>query len=265
MSQSKVHHFFSFETEHRRLRNLMSRFLCTFVFSNRNALVLMSLWLFSLITRTLVCMHHFRRTTRSFELIWLMISRFSRSFLWNVYKSCRILRNFVFVWDFATSFTAKWFRFFLSSFWFRFVSQSSRNIWSREFKIRICQCQLADLRRADAAIFFWHVLCVLFWNCYRWKYRRCKRKQNHRNNQRIRRSYNADTWRIRCTDRTTILDIYMRRIWFWTSWDFLIQRLLFECDEMLVECLTWWNILFFSNASKFRQWVIMSICFFLIN
>jgi hypothetical protein len=154
MSQSEIHHSSSFEREHRRLRNLMNRFLCTFVFSNRNARVLMLLWLFFLITQTFVCMHYFRWTTHFFELFWLMISRFSRSFLWNIYKNCRILKNFIFVWDFATSLIAKWFRFFSSSFWFRFVSQSNRSIWFHELKIRIYLCLLAIQRFSNVAISF---------------------------------------------------------------------------------------------------------------
>jgi hypothetical protein len=199
----------------RRTRSRMNHFLCKSAFWGRNVLISMLLWLFSLITRTFVCMRHFRWTTRFFELIWLMILRFSQSFLWNVYKSCKIRKIFAFVWDFATSLIADWFQFFSSSFWFDFVSQSDRDIWSYERKNRIYLCLFVILRFSNVATSFSRVRYALFLSYYKSECRLCMLIRIRLNNRRIRHSYNVDTWLIRCIIQMTKLDIYKRRIWFW--------------------------------------------------
>jgi hypothetical protein len=102
MLQNEVHHSFSSETRLLRIRSLKNHSLCKFAFLSRNASKSMLRLLFFLIIQTRVCRSHFMWRECSCELIWLTIWRFSRNFLWIVYKNYKIKKIFVSVWDFET-------------------------------------------------------------------------------------------------------------------------------------------------------------------
>jgi hypothetical protein len=162
MLQNEVYHSLSSETRLLRIQSLKNHSLCKSAFLSRNASKLMLRLFFFLIIRTRVCKSHFMWKEHSCELILLAIWRFSRNFLWIVYKNYRIQEIFVFIWDFATSFIEELFQFFLNSFLFYFDRRSNLNILSYAQKIRICFYQFANLHRANVAIFFEHVVCASF-------------------------------------------------------------------------------------------------------